>query len=180
MLEPNDQQLAQRLQAGDEAALDDIMQRYKKPVLNFVYRLLGNAADAEDVAQETFARLYQHIARYKSREKFSSWLFAIARNAALDKLRYRKRHPTGSLDTAPDPGFQSREVELNETGQLIAAAIATLPEDQRTAIILAEYHDQSYADIAAVMGCSVKSVESRLYRAKQTLREKLQGLMTNE
>ena len=100
MLESNDQQLAQRLQAGDEAALTEILTRYQKPVLNFVYRLLGNAADAEDVAQETFVRAYQHIRRYTPREKFSTWLFAIARHAALDKLRYRKRHPTESLDSA--------------------------------------------------------------------------------
>jgi RNA polymerase sigma-70 factor (ECF subfamily) len=169
--------LVRRIQAGDVAAFDELLTRYRKPVLNFVYRLLGDATEAEDVAQDVFVRAYRHIRDYQPKVKVSTWLFAIARNAALDRLRYRQRHPTAPLDAAPEPAAVSREVELRETGAQIADAVATLPEDQRTAIVLAEYHDLSYAEIAEIMECSVKSVESRLYRAKATLREKLRGFL---
>lgn len=172
-----DQALARRVQAGDEAAFGELLTRYRKPVLNFVYRLLGDAGDAEDVAQDTFVRAYRHLADYDPRRQFSTWLFAIARHAALDRLRYRQRHPTAPLETAPEPSAVSGDVDARDLGRQIAAAIATLPEDQRTAIVLAAYHGLSHAEIAGLMRCSEKSVESRLYRAKQTLREKLRHLL---
>ncbi|MCG3150122.1 MAG: ECF RNA polymerase sigma factor SigW [Verrucomicrobiae bacterium] len=172
--EQSDSQLIVRLQADAEPALDELMRRYKHPVINFCYRLLGNATDADDIAQETFVRLYQNRAKLDPAKKLTTWLFAVARNLCLDRLRYRHRHPTEPLDTAPDhiaPATVDKEL-----GEQIAAAVAQLPEDQRTALILAEYHGQSYAEIAAVLKSTEKSVESRLYRAKQTLREKLRRL----
>jgi RNA polymerase sigma-70 factor (ECF subfamily) len=169
--------LVTRLQAGDGGAFDELLQRYKKPVLNFAYRLLGNAAEADDVAQEVFVSVYQKIQSYRPPTKFSTWLFAIAHNRCVDRLRYRQRHPTEPLDTAPEPATVADDVAAREIGAQIAAAVAGLPTDQRTAIVLAEYHGQSYAEIAGVLRCSVKSVESRLYRAKTTLRKKLAHLM---
>jgi len=169
--EQSDSQLIIRLQADAETALDELMRRYKHPVVNFCYRLLGNATDADDIAQETFVRLYQNRAKIDPAKKLSAWLFAIARNACLDRLRYRHRHPTEPLDTAPEPIAPA--IADKEIGDQIAAAVAQLPEDQRTALILAEYHGLSYAEIAGVMKTSEKSVESRLYRAKQTLRVSL-------
>ncbi len=165
------------MQEPEPTNFDEALRRYQRPVLNFAYRLLGNATEAEDVAQDVFVRVQQHWDDYNPRQKFSTWLFAITRNACLDRLRARKRHPEVPLETAPEPIVSHREVELNETGQLIAAAVAELPEDQRTALVLAEYHGMSYAEIAGIMKCSEKSVESRLYRAKQTLREKLRYLL---
>jgi RNA polymerase sigma-70 factor (ECF subfamily) len=174
-----DSTLVAEAQAGDDAAFSEIMRRWQRPVLNFVYRLLGNAADAEDVAQEVFARLYQHLADYRPSQKFSTWLFALARHAAIDRLRWRQRHPTESLDTVaalgergPSPSESAAHTEL---GDQIAAAIAALPEEQRSAIVLSEYHGLPDAEIAAIMNCSRKSVELRLYRAKQTLRAALRG-----
>ena len=175
--ELTDLQLVERLQSGEEATFDELMGRYKRPVVNFCYRLLGNAEDADDVAQEVFLRVYQRIGDFKLHGKFSTWLFALAHNACIDRLRWRKRHPTESLDTAPEPAIDSHETETREIGDQIAAAVAQLPEDQRTAIVLAEYHGLSYAEIAGVMHCSEKSVESRLYRAKQTLRQRLAFLL---
>jgi RNA polymerase sigma-70 factor (ECF subfamily) len=174
-----DYQLIQQLKAGNDAAFEELLSRYKKPVLNFVYRLLGNADDADDVAQEVFVRAYRHIEDYRPKTQFSTWLFAIARNAAIDRLRHRQRHPTEPLEgiepASPVRG-PAAEAQLQEIGAQIASAIQQLPEDQRTAIVLAEYHDQSHAEIAAIMGCSEKSVESRLYRARQTLRRALAPL----
>jgi RNA polymerase sigma-70 factor (ECF subfamily) len=175
--EPTDLELVERLQRGEDAAFDELLSRYKRAVVNFCYRLLGNADDADDAAQEVFVRVYQRIGDFKPRGKFSTWLFALARNACIDRLRYQKRHPTEPLDTTPEPAMVSHETETREIGDQIAAAVLQLPEDQRTAIVLAEYHGMSYAEIAGVMRCSEKSVESRLYRAKQTLRQRLAFLL---
>jgi RNA polymerase sigma-70 factor, ECF subfamily len=176
-LESTDSELVYRFRSGDESAFDALLERYRSPVFNFVYRLLGNTADAEDVAQETFVRVYQKMDSYRPEEKFSTWLFAIARHRALDRLRYRQRHPTTPLDAAPEPSSTSNAAADRELGEQIAAAIQKLPEDQRTAIILSEYHDLSHSEIATIMGCSEKSVESRLYRARKTLRELLRGFL---
>ena len=168
-----DRSLVEQVRAGNDAAFEALMKRYKRPVLNFVYRMLSDAGDAEDVAQETFIRAYRRIANYRSQQNFSTWLFAIARNAAIDRLRYRQRHPTEPLDAMPEPAAVSSEVENRETGTQIAAAIAALPEDQRAALVLAEYHNLSHAEIAGIMRCSEKAVESRLYRARQAMRVRL-------
>jgi RNA polymerase sigma-70 factor, ECF subfamily len=172
--ELTDLELVERLQRGEDAAFDEIMGRYKRPIVNFCYRLLADAGDADDVAQEVFVRVYQRIGDYRPRGQFSTWLFALARNACLDRLRYRKRHPTEPLEGVPEPATTA---QYDDVGEHIAAAIAELPEEQRTAIVLAEYHGMSYAEIAAIMECSEKSVESRLYRAKQTLRQRLAFLL---
>ncbi len=175
-----EQQWATRAAAGDEEAFGALLVRYQKPVLNFIYRLLGDATEAEDVAQDVFVRAYRHLADYDPRRQFSTWLFAITRNAALDRLRYRQRHPaeplTGVVAASPARS-PSAEAETRELGAQIAAAVQALPEDQRTAIVLAEYHGLSHAKIATVMNCSEKSVEGRLYRARQFLRERLSALL---
>jgi len=180
MTEDADKLLVARTLAGDDDAFAELLTRYRKPVLNFIYRLVGDAAEAEDVAQDVFVRAYRHLADYDPRRQFSTWLFALARNAAIDRLRYRQRHPTEPLSDIVAASLArgpSTEAESRDLGRQIAAAIAQLPEDQRTAIVLAEYHGLSHAEIAEVMDCSEKSVESRLYRAKQTLREKLSHLL---
>jgi RNA polymerase sigma-70 factor (ECF subfamily) len=180
LLEHTDQDLIQAVQAGDDDAFAELMRRHQRPVLNFVYRILGDAAQAEDIAQEAFVRLYRNIGRYDPTAKFSTWLFALARHAAIDHLRWRNRHPAEPLELisppgARDPSPDERAVH-SEIGDEIAAAIAALPEDQRTAIVLSEYHGLAHAEIAAIMRCSAKSVEARLYRARQTLRHHLKHL----
>jgi RNA polymerase sigma-70 factor (ECF subfamily) len=178
--EQPDSELVQQIQSGEDAAFDELMRRYKRPVVNFVHRLLGNAADADDVAQEVFVRVYRNLDTYRPKTKFSTWLFALARNAAIDRLRWRTRHPAERIESAAQlaaPSGTADEVAAREVGEQIAAAVDKLPEDQRTALVLAEYHGLSYAEIAEVMHCSEKSVESRLYRAKQTLRASLRHLL---
>jgi RNA polymerase sigma-70 factor (ECF subfamily) len=175
-----DLELVESIKAGHDDAFDELMRRYKRPVLNFVYRLLGNADEAEDVAQEVFIRVYQNIGTLESSRKFSTWLFAMAHHACIDQLRWRKRHPTESLDNSPSLASvttPTTEAATHEIGEHISAAVAKLPQDQRTALILSEYQGQSHAEIAQVMRCSEKSVELRLYRAKQTLRQHLKFLL---
>ena len=176
--------LVERIKAEDDRAFEALMARYKRPILSFVYRMIGDAVEAEDVAQNVFVRAYRSILKPDFRRttgEFSTWLFQVARNAALDCLRHRKRHPTESFSAMMDIGESlaatgktaAEEIAARDLGEQIAAAIALLPDDQRTAIILAEYENFSHAEIATVMKCSLKSVEARLYRARQLLRRRL-------
>ena len=177
-----------RLQAGDELAYGELVTRWQRPILNFVYRMIVDHAAAEDIAQDVFVRVSRRIGEFRPTSgpaSFSTWLFQIARNATLDHLRHHERHPAESLETladagsgvagrTPSPAAQALHAEI---GDEIARAVAALPEDQRTALVLAEYHDLPVTEIAAVMECSEKSVESRLYRARQTLRQALAHLL---
>lgn len=180
--------LVEQVKAGDDRAFDALMARYKRPILSFVYRMIGDASEAEDLTQDVFVRAYQNIRKpgfHQTTGAFSTWLFQVARNAAIDCLRRRKRRPTEYLSVMEDDGRQvasrygaaDQEMANREIGEQIAAAVALLPEDQKTAVILLEYENLSCAEIAAIMKCSVKSVESRLYRAKQFLRNRLRDLL---
>ena len=184
---PTDWSLVERVKTGDDRAFDKLMARHKRPVLNFIFRMIQDAAEAEDLTQEVFVRTYRHIRNTDfgpTTSSFTTWLFQVARNAALDCLRHRKRHPAESLQALDERGevvpaagrTADQEAAVHEIGDQIAAAIALLPEDQRTALILSEYQDLSHAEIASIMKCSEKAVESRLYRARQFLRTRLAPL----
>ena len=188
MKEDSDREILEEIRKGTERALDLLMLRYKQPLVDFAYRMTGDPVEAEDVAQEVFIKAYRNICNSGFRDdtaSVSAWLFRVARNAAIDRLRKRKRRPTSYLEDATgganavpgSGGTASDAVIASETGREVAAAVAGLPEDQRTAVILAEYEGLSYAEIAAVMNCSEKSVESRLYRARQHLRRLLSHLL---
>lgn len=178
--------MALRLQLGEEDALREIIRRYEGPILDFTFRMLGNAAHAEDAAEEVFVRASQRAKSFRpERGLFSTWLFQIARNTAIDQIRHRKHDPIHGAEEIPDDhATRSPSPMANlaqkEIAAAIAAAMAQLPEDQRTAIALAEYQGLSHADIAAIMDCSEKSVEARIYRAKQTLRTILRPHLKEE
>lgn len=187
--ESTDWLLVEEIENGDDNAFDELMRRYKCPVISFIYRMIGDAHEAEDLAQEVFVKAYRSIRRrkvHRAASRFSTWLFQIARNATLDHLRRRKRRPSESLTAVEErggaqPGSQRTAVEemaSREIGEQIAEAVALLPEDQRAALALAEYEGFSASEIAATMQCSEKSVEGRLYRARQSLRQRLSHLLT--
>ena len=165
-----------RCQAGDEQAFALILDRYRTPVFDFCWRLLRDRAAADDVAQETFVRAYQHLADFTpGRATLASWLFLIARRQCLDLLRKRARQATDA-HPAPDaltPRTARDEAHRHELAAAIEQAVSALPEDQRTTLILAEYEGQSLADIAAATNTSVRAAESRLFRARQFLRQRL-------
>lgn len=176
-----------RLRDGDDLALNELISRWQKPLIRFVYRYTQSEADALDIAQETFARVYEHRARYDARGKFSTWLYTIAGNLCRNHARWKARHPAVSMDVEisdqsertlgdqiPDGAHTpAQDAAQHELADAVRQAIEALPDDQRTATILYEYEDVAYADIAKVLGCSVKAVENKLYRARQCLRERL-------
>ncbi len=181
--------------ARDLAAFEELVTRYKDGVYGLVLKMLDNSADAEDVAQQVFVRVWKSARRYKPKARFSTWLFTIARNLALNEVRRRKRHPLNSLDAPADresgnshgddagahdhladpgqasPGEQALHQEMQDA---IETAIQDLPENQRTALTLWRFEDMAYEDIAQVLGTSVSSVKSLLFRARTTLRTALQ------
>jgi RNA polymerase sigma-70 factor (ECF subfamily) len=182
-----DAALMLRVKQGDTDAFEQLVDKYKQPVLNVVYRMLRDATEAEDVAQTVFVQVYKSAARYQVASKFSTWLFTIARNLCLNEIRRRSRHPTDSMDaTHPDNEEQPwQQFEDKKTagptetlleGELeekINEALAELPENQRTAIVLCRQNELSYEDIAQVLKCSVSATKSLIHRGRETLKLKL-------
>ena len=170
-----------RLAEGDDIALNGIMQRWQDRLAAFLYRLTGNHEAAVDLAQETFVRLYQSRARYEPSASFSTYLFRIAANLARNHARWRKRHPTVSMEDEDQAFKQVPETSAgpDETAghreelQRVEKAIAALPHDLREAILLFTYEEMSQGDIAHALDCSIKAVETRIYRARQMLKAAL-------
>lgn len=192
----SDTDLMVELQEGRDGALSDLINRWQQPLLAFTYRYTQNQADAADVVQETFVRVYQSRARYRPKARFSTWLFTIAANLCRNRARWRKRHPTVPLDFSGSDGGEGggdaewladeraespdRSLASRETVQAVKAAIGELPHDLKTAMLLFQYEDMSYQEIAEVVGCSPKAVETRLYRARQQLKKQLGWLLRDE
>ena len=182
---PSDEDLMRRLQGGEAAAMAPLMSRWEGPVKRFIFRVVGNPAEAEDLAQEVFVRVFTKRATYRPGAKFSTWCFAIAANQARNRLRWWRRRPALSLDAwnaaGGDMADESRagaqastEAVRREQITAVREAVAALPLELRTALVLFEYEDQSVADIATALGCTAKAVENRLYRARQHLKRVLQ------
>jgi RNA polymerase sigma-70 factor (ECF subfamily) len=175
-----------KLQAGHDAALNDLMGRHATPVFHFLCRLTGNEEDANDLAQETFVRVFKSCRSYRPGQKFSAWLFTIAANLARNHFRWRARHPQLSLEaehsetrqtlgsTLPSSSPAPSEAALaEERAAAVRRAVQQLPDELRAAIVLCEWEEHSVAGAAAILAATPKAVESRLYRARQLLRARL-------
>jgi RNA polymerase sigma-70 factor, ECF subfamily len=175
-----------RLAGGQDAALNALMDRHAPRIFHFLCRILGNEEDANDLAQETFVRVYRARESYKPGQKFSTWLYTIAGNLARNHLRWRARHPQVSLDAESETTEQSladsipantatprQTLIAAERAASVRAAVQSLPDDMREAIVLCELEEMAVAEAAAVLESTPKAVESRLYRARQLLRDKL-------
>lgn len=181
----SDEDLMRALQEGEDRALSTLMERWELPVKTFLGRLGIRGADIEDVAQETFVRLYESRSRFRAGCPFKPWLLTIAGNLARNRLRWRSRHPTESIDqyTASPQEAKAAEPgpdEAGAAGDLAASvrrAVATLPAPLRAAIVCVEFEDMSHQEAAGVLHCSAKAVETRLYRARQALRSLLLPLL---
>lgn len=172
---------------GDADAFSALVDRHKKAVFNLVYRMLGDAAEAEDVAQNVFIQVYKSAHRYKVSAKFTTWLFTIARNLSLNEIRRRSRHPADSIDATqgdhedqPQRQYEDRNIFAatdlllqSELEQKIEEALASLPENQRTAILLFRQDELSYEDIASILECSLSATKSLIHRGRETLKQLL-------
>jgi RNA polymerase sigma-70 factor (ECF subfamily) len=188
--QPNDRDCAdmERLAAGHDTALNDLMERHATPLFHFLCRMVGNEDDANDLAQETFVRVFKSSKSFRTNEKFSTWLYTIAANLARNHFRWRSRHPAISLEAenpeteqslggtlpanAPSP---NESAVAEERAAAVRGAVQKLPEDMREVIVLCEWEERSVADAAAILETTPKAVESRLYRARGILRERLKS-----
>ena len=169
----------QQAQRGDRAAFARLVQAYQGPVFNLCYRMLGNAVDAEDAAQETFLRVYTKLNTYQQDRKLSSWVLSIASHHCIDRLR-RRRGDSLSLDEEPVAAtLSARETGPEEsalaaeTRDAVQAAVNRLEPAYRVPLILRYWHDLSYAEIAETLGVPVGTVRSRLHNAIRLLRARL-------
>ncbi len=183
-----DVQLMLGVQAGDEVSFELLLQKYRTPVIHFLGRMVRDAALAEDLAQEVFLRVYRARGKYKPSAKFTTWLFRIATNLALNSVRdERHRQRDVSIDepaceegnaTAPidvpsgEPGALERLL-ARQRAQQILRVIHALPEKQRAAVLLHKYQGMDYDEIARVLECSESALKSLLFRAYETLRIEL-------
>lgn len=182
-----DAELMLRVKRGDIAAFEELVEKYKQPVINIIYRTLNDLTEAEDLAQNVFVQAYKSAGRYEATAKFSTWLFTIARNLCLNEIRRRSRHPADSMDavTNPEDDQPARQFEdvknysptdnllHGELEDKIQEAVNELPENQRTAILLCRQDELSYEDIAKVLGTSLSATKSLIHRGRETLKQKL-------
>ena len=181
----SDVQLMLDVKAGDEMSFELLLHKYRTPLVNFLCRMVKDQASAEDLAQEVFLRVYRARKEYSPSAKFTTWLFRIATNLALNAIRDgRYRQMTISIDAQADEDDAPMEVAAKETraddrlieherNEMIRGAILLLPEKQRVAVVLHKYHDMDYAEIGKILGCSESALKSLLFRAYETLRVQL-------
>lgn len=185
-----DIRLMLRVRDDDEAAFSELVERFQHRLVAVMHHLVGHADEAEDLAQEVFLRVYRIRKKYRPKAKFSTWLFTIANNLALNALRDRQRRPviplevreSGPLGPRPTENATaardvppSHAMQQQELADVIRAALDALNERQRVAIVLNKFEDMNYCEIGEVMGLSTKAVKSLLTRARSKLREALQG-----
>ncbi len=172
-----DTALMRRVQTGDEGAFGALMQRWERPVKSVIARMVMNAREADDLAQETFVRVWQQRARFSADAPFRPWIFAIAVNLARNRLRWWRRRPEVALeewtDIPAETAVGAEVVEQSERAAAVRQAVAALPADLREALVLSEYERMSHAEIAIAVGATPKAVESRIARARERLRARL-------
>jgi RNA polymerase sigma-70 factor (ECF subfamily) len=173
MTDDPDAALVFECRAGNRQAFGQLLARYQRPIFNAAYRILNHREDATDVTQTAFLRAYEHIERFDPNQRFFSWIYRIAVNEALDMVGSRRRQEP-MLDDLESDGAGPHDVAVN--GQLDAGmqgALMAIKADYRTLIVLKHVQDCSYEEIAAILECPVKTVKSRLFTARQALREVL-------
>jgi len=187
----NDNNLVREFIAGNDAAFTQLVTKYKDALTNYINVMVGNYDIAADLAQETFLRVYKNIGRYSNIYQFSTWLYRIATNLAIDEMRYRKRRgqvfynnvwDSSRTNETERPELQISDVRRGprdevlrkESIQVLGDAIRSLPEKYRTAFIMKEVQELPYDTIAGVMKCSTGTIKSRLHRARELLQRKLE------
>ena len=179
--------LMSRVAQADENAFETLIERHQGAVIGMVAKMLGNASDAEDIAQQVFIRLWKSAPRYNPTAKFTTFLYTITRNLVFNESRRRSRKKEFSMDEreddyhlqTPDSNNASPDEKMlhSELQTSVDRAIAALPEKQRLAVILRRYEELPYDEIGAILGLSKPAVKSQLFRARNTLRDALQSYL---
>jgi RNA polymerase sigma-70 factor (ECF subfamily) len=178
-----DEELVARSMGGDLDSFNQLVLRWERPIYALAYRVIGREEDARDVAQETFLRAFRALKGFKGQAKFSSWLYRITLNLCRDWIRRERRTPVVQAPEGVDvielagessPSETIEElVSRHELGRAVGKAMAQLPEEQRTAIILKEYHGLTFQEIADLLDCPLSTVKTRLYQGLTVLRKQL-------
>ena len=181
----SDAELVQRCLQGDNAGFDELVRTYQRPVYCFCYRMLGDADESADAAQESFLKAYNALGKFRSAAAFLPWLLKIASNTCIDRSRARMRHSNialdelaGQADVIPssDPSPED-SVLRGESDQMIREAILRMPEQSRAALVMFYFNDLSVADISTALGRPPNTIKSDLYKAREMLRRKLEGVL---
>jgi RNA polymerase sigma-70 factor, ECF subfamily len=178
-----DEELVARSIGGDQDSFNQLILRWERPIYALAYRTIGREEDARDVCQETFLRAFRALPKFRGQSKFSSWLYRIALNLCHDWLRRERRAPTvqppedvdlGEIQASAGPSESIEAlVARQDLARHVERAMAQLPEEQRTAIVLKEYHGLTFQEIADVMGCPLSTVKTRLYQGLTVLRREM-------
>jgi RNA polymerase sigma-70 factor (ECF subfamily) len=178
-----DEALVEAFQAGDASAFDELVQRWERRIRGAIYRIVGPTEDARDLCQETFLKAYRGLDTFKKEARFSSWLYQIALNVCRDRHRRRKGKTQVSMDSPEGASEASRPwggpsplqlVEGRDLSRAVSAAVASLPDEQREVVILKEYQDLTFLEIAETLDVPVSTVKTRLYRGLSLLKQRLE------
>jgi RNA polymerase sigma-70 factor (ECF subfamily) len=180
-----DEELVARSMGGDLDSFNQLVVRWERPIYALAYRVIGREEDARDVAQETFLRAFRALGGFKGQAKFSSWLYRITLNLCRDWIRRERRTPVAQPpegvdlvelagESTPTESIEDL-VSRKQLGRAVAKAMANLPEEQRTAIILKEYHGLTFQEIAELLDCPLSTVKTRLYQGLTVLRRQLEA-----
>jgi RNA polymerase sigma-70 factor (ECF subfamily) len=179
-----DEELVARSMGGDLDSFNQLVLRWERPIYALAYRVIGREEDARDVCQETFLRAFRALGGFKGQAKFSSWLYRITLNLCRDWIRRERRQPLAQTPEGVDLVELAGEAEDTESieelvarkeiGAAVAKAMALLPEEQRTAIVLKEYHGLTFQEIADMLDCPLSTVKTRLYQGLTVLRRQLE------
>jgi RNA polymerase sigma-70 factor, ECF subfamily len=188
-MERTDEELIEQFKKGDQGSFDMVFTRYKNRIFNFCLRILSNRSEAEDATSDVFLALVSNSYQIKAQVKFSTWAYTVARNNCISRLR-KGKHVTSLFtsqngeviempvkDSSPTP---KEQLEGSETKVLIQQAIGKLPLEQKEALILREYHDLSYSEIAEILNCSLEKVKVLIFRGREQLRVDLSSLLREE
>jgi len=183
-----DAALFERARAQEPAAFRKLFELYKTPVYNFVARMIGRREDAEDVVQEVFVKLYHKLGTLREPKYFTTWLFSIAKNEAINYTRKHRRKQVQSLEASVSAPFEANDssaekiaydaeqsVTDREMDELLQGALATVPEVNRAAFILGVLEEYSYKEVAEMLGCTENNVKSRVFRARAVISAQLRS-----
>ena len=180
------QEIIQQIQKGDKSAFRVLVEKYQQTAFRLAFRMLGDEDEARDVVQDSFIRIWEKFNTYNDNEKFTSWMYRIVSNRAIDSLRASRRRPTISLEKLIPETLEAGEsnpdvlLENREAGELIQLITSGLPEKQQLVFSLRDLQGLSPKEVQDISGMTETAIKSNLYHARKTIREKLTGILTFE